>query len=124
MPGGPIRFVTLSFQIRGALSKEQLRKILLTSAQDILETAQGIPDLDTCLYEPPFGINSLDVVLFVYDRDGGNIYDPWITVANLSQGILQYKVKEQGSNLLKVKEQYTETYEQAVQALKEESRLQ
>ncbi|MDP1835152.1 MAG: hypothetical protein Q8K75_04400 [Chlamydiales bacterium] len=121
MPGGPIRFITLSFQIRGGLSKEHLRKILLSSAQDILETAQEVPYLDACLYEPPFGIQSLDVVLFVYDRDGGNIYDPWITVANLSQGILQYKVKEQGSNFLKIKEGLTETYEEALKAIEEEN---
>ncbi|MDP1835150.1 MAG: hypothetical protein Q8K75_04390 [Chlamydiales bacterium] len=122
MPGGPIRFITLSFQVRGALSKQNLRRMLVTSAQDILKIANEIPDLDSCLHNPPFGIKSLDILLFVYDVNGRDTYDPDISSARLSDGIVEF-ITDAPNCYLKVQNQYTETYEEALKAIEEEDGL-
>ena len=48
MPSGDIKYLELEFQIRGPLTKQELRKILIDSAHDFLTDINT--DLELCSY--------------------------------------------------------------------------
>lgn len=116
---GPMQSITLSFKVKGILSKEQVRKILVTSAQRVLELAKEVPDLEECLAEPPFGIKNFHIILFMTNSDGTYLQDPCISVGRLSDGLIMYKTYDPEFKSPKTKNCYEETYEEALQALEE-----
>ena len=59
MPGGPIQEVTLCFDTKYPYSQEQLRDLLVKSAQSLLDQVNDNKEIQEFLNEKPFTIKML-----------------------------------------------------------------
>lgn len=124
MPGGDIKYLELEFQIHGPLSKQELRKILTNSAHDFLTDINA--DLELCSYlkNNHMAIKDIGIRLFLIDSTGLGLYEPHITIASISKGELEYEIMAlKYDTVIKMEIPYiksvsTETYEEAINALK------
>ena len=116
MPGGPIQEVTLCFDTKKQLSRKELRTLLVKSAQELLNQIIKNNDIQPFLINPPFTINNVEIIIYNNDRNGREVYDPEISTARISHGILTYRTVDP-SDTLKFKNQFKETYHESLKAL-------
>ncbi len=119
MPGGPLRSIGFSFQVDGPLSKNEIRKIIVGCADELILQAKKF-DIDPYLYEPPFGFNQVQINLFLRSKKG-EIYHPEIRVAGIGDGVLDYNTYDPNEKYPREVEITKETYEEAVALLKQEA---
>ncbi len=114
MPGGPIRKLNLSFQAKGPLSKDALRKLLILSARELVTLVTDNQEMQQYLYDPPFTIKNVQLIIYVYDKHGYDLFDPDIACAQLLKNVLSYATVD-SSNIMGYKHEFVETYEEALQ---------
>lgn len=123
MPSGVVKLLGLDFQIKGPLSREELRKILIASAHDFLKLINDDPELKYYLSRSPFTIENVDLTLFIVDVDGRGLRDPHIGIASIKRGCLGYDVlvseynKDLKMEIPKYKEEMEESYQEALKLL-------
>jgi hypothetical protein len=118
MPGGPIQEVTLCFDTKCPNTKEQLRQLLLKTAQELLDQINNNKELQEFIKEPPFTIKNVQIIIYNHDENGGTLYDPQILTAQISQTTLTYRTIESQDNF-KLKNEFIETYENALKMINE-----
>jgi len=111
--GGPITQFSLSFDIRAPLSREELRKILIYSSKDFLLIVNSEKEVQPYLVPKPFMLENIEIIIFNHDINGRTVFDPLITVAKVSNGILSFR-SEDPEKEYTVKNYYKETYEEAL----------
>ena len=111
--GGPITQFSLSFNIRAPLSREDLRKILINSSKDFLSIVNSEKEVQPYLVPKPFKLENIKIIIFNYDKTGRDVFDPLITVAKISDGILSFRSMDPEKEYT-VKNYYNETYEEAL----------
>lgn len=116
MPGGPIKEVTLCFDTKYPYTKEQLRELLIKSSAELLRQMNENKEIQEFLKERPFAINNVEIVIYNHDENGFGLKDPEISVANISQGKLNYSTINPEDSF-KYKNEYEENYEEALKAL-------
>ena len=116
MPGGPIQEVTLCFDTKSPYTKEQLRELLVKSAQELLNQVNENNDIQEFLKERPFTIKNVEILIYNNDRNGLEIFDPEISISRFSQGKLIYRTTDE-NDIFKYKNQFEETYEEALKAI-------
>ncbi len=119
MPGGPIRSIGFSFQVKGPLSKSEIRRMIVGCANELIDQAHYYA-LDEFLYQPPFGSGQVQINLFLASRTG-EIDHPDIAVAGLVEGVITYKTFDHTETRTRKVEYTNETYEEAVALLKQEA---
>ena len=113
MPEGVVKELGLSFQIQGPLIKEEIRKILITSAKDFLQIVNSDEAVRPYLTKYPFEIKNVEITLFLVDSQGIGLDDPYIGVAGLSRGELDYQILVT-THIPKIKCESVESYEEAL----------
>ncbi|MEI8366168.1 MAG: hypothetical protein WCF65_07090 [Parachlamydiaceae bacterium] len=88
-----VNVIGLSFQIRGPLSQEILRKILVGCVEEFLVSINANEQLRPFLKNYPFTPHEIEIEIFVVDDTGKKIYDPEIGVATAKHGGLRYHTK-------------------------------
>jgi hypothetical protein len=116
MPGGPIQELTLCFDTKNPFTKDQLRRMLINSAQELLNQMNENKEIQQFIKEPPFTIKNVQIIIYNSAKDGREVYDPGISTVEVSHGVLTYQTVD-SSDTFKYKNTYTETYEEAVKAL-------
>ena len=116
MPGGPIQELTLCFDTCNQLTKEKLRKLLMNSAQELLNQINENKDIQEFLIKRPFTIKDVEIIIYNHDKNGEGVRDPEISTARISQGILIYRTIDPKDNF-KFKNEFEETYEEALKFL-------
>ncbi len=64
----------------------------------------------------PFTIENIQIIIYNHDKNGREVYDPEISTAEISQGILSYQTAD-SNDTFKYKNEFTETYEEALKAI-------
>lgn len=119
MPGGIIEKFNLSFDVRGPLTKECLRKYLIECADEMLVLIQRNEKIQQYLKKTPADINYIHIIIFVSDEtERDEVYDPWFASAQISHGRLYYKTIDK-ENTYKYKHRFEESYEEALEELKQ-----
>lgn len=113
MPGGPIQEVTLCFDTKYSHTKEELRALLIQSAEELLNQVQEDKEIHQFLKNPPFTIRNVEIIIYNNDKGGFDVFDPDISVARISQGKLIYRTTDI-NDPLKYKNEYEESYEEAI----------
>ena len=113
MPGGPIRKLNLCFVTKYPHTQEQLRALLIKSGQELLNQVNENDDIQEFLYERPFTIRNIQMIIYNHDENGRTVYDPEISNAQILQGIFTYRSIDP-QDTFKLKNQFTETYEEAL----------
>jgi hypothetical protein len=116
MPGGPIQELTLCFNTKSPFTKEQLRELLIKSAQELLKQVNENNEIQEFLKERPFILKNVQIIIYNSDKNGREVYDPGISTAEISKGILTYQTVDL-SDTFKYKNEYEESYEEALKAL-------
>ncbi len=116
MPGGPIQEVTLCFNTKLPYTKSQLRESLIKSAQELLKQVNDNNEIQEFLKERPFNLKNVQVIIYNSEKDGREVFDPGISTSEISRGILTYQTVD-ASDTFKYKQEFSETYEEALKAL-------
>jgi hypothetical protein len=116
MPGGPIKKLTLCFDTKDILTKNDLRKLLIHSSQELLDQINANQDIQQFLIKQPFTIKDVQIIIYNHNKEGRGAYDPEILTAEISQGCLTYRTIESRS-CFKLKNQFEESYEEALKAM-------
>ena len=118
MPGGPIRELTLSFSSNKLFLKEELRKILISAAHEMVQLVNNNKEIQQYLFQALFTEKNVQIIIFNHDANGRGVFDPEIAVAEISKGTLAYAT-EDSQNTFGYKNEFTETYEEALRAINE-----
>jgi hypothetical protein len=116
MPGGSIQGLTLCFNTKSPYTKEQLRELLIKSAQELLKQVNENNEIQEFLKECPFKVKNVQIIIYNSDKDGQEVYNPEISTAEISQGTLIYQTVD-FADTFKYKNEIEETYEEALKAL-------
>lgn len=119
MPNGVVKKIGISFQSVGSLTKEQGRKILLETAQELLLATNSNVQLRPYLKNYPFTCENVEVAIYVVDKKGYSVFDPDIEVFSIRNGILNYKTVDRNSDLYKSKT--SETFDEALKICRDTS---
>lgn len=118
MPGGPIQEVTLCFDTKFPYTKEQLRQLLIKSSEELLRQVNQNKEIQEFLKVKPFTIKNVEIVIYNHDEKGFGLKDPQISVANISQGTLNYSTIDPEDSY-KYKNEFEESYEEALKLIKQ-----
>ena len=113
MPGGPIQKLALCFHTKSPLAKEKLRELLLKAAQELLGQVNKNKEIQEFIKEHPFTIKNVQIIIYNSDKSGREVFDPEISTAEISQGILTYQTVD-AADIFKYKQEFTETYDEAL----------
>ena len=119
MPSGIIRDIDLFFDTRAAYTKEELRKLFISLAQEMVNQVQLHPEIEPFLKKAPFGIENTHIIIYNYDSKGRNLQDPQISTADISEGIITYRTTDPEDHY-RFKNRIKETYEEALQELQKD----
>lgn len=118
MPNGNVKNFFLDFEVRGPFTKKSLRRILIDSANKLLVQINNNEKVQQFLVKKPFAIEDVQITIFNNSINGGEVYNPEISTAEIYDGILSYNFVE-GINEFDYINTYQETYEEALKKLLE-----
>ncbi|CDZ81073.1 hypothetical protein BN1013_01601 [Candidatus Rubidus massiliensis] len=120
IPEGIIKKFTLSFQMKGILTKEECRKLLIAMGADFLQLINNNKEVRPYLYKYPFEAKDININLFIRDEKGNYVEHPNINVADLFLGNLSYETQhyDQVKDSLKTISKEQESYEEALKIVK------
>jgi hypothetical protein len=113
MPGGVLRRVGLEFHVCGPRTKAELRGLLLSILSEILNAVNGSEQVHGYMVRYPFGVENIEINLFILDSQGNRLDDPDIGIASIYKGNLEYQTLLSGE-VRSVKTQSIESYDDAV----------
>jgi hypothetical protein len=116
MPGGPVQELSLCFNTKYPYNKEQLRELLIKSANELLNQVNANEEIQKFLRERPFTIKNIQIIIYNHDKEGREVYEPGISTAQISDGDLTYRTVGP-SDIFKFKQQFEESYEAAQKSL-------
>ena len=108
----------LSFQIRGSLSKERLRIIIIDCVEEFLTLINANEQLRPHLKNYPFTTKEIEIEIFVVDATGRNVYDPEIMLASSYSGKIWYETVDKDAKF-GYKTSTSEDYETALKIVRE-----
>jgi hypothetical protein len=73
-------------------------------------------EIQNFLKERPFTIKNIQIIIYNHDKEGREVNDPGIATAQISEGILTYRTVD-STDTFKFKQQFEESYEEALKAL-------
>ncbi len=118
MPGNAVKQLTLCFDTQEQYTKEQLRELLIKSAQILLHQITINETIQKYLVTTPATIDNVDIIIYNTDKNGIVGVDPIIATAGILNGQLTYKTKDP-DDIFKYKNRFNETYQEALKALEE-----
>ncbi len=116
MPGGPILEITLCFQTKCAHTQDQLRELLIKSAQELVNQVNNNEEIQQFLTEPPFSLKNVQIIIFNHDASGRELYDPYLCGGEISNEELKYRSVDI-NDTFKYNHEYKESYEEALNLL-------
>jgi hypothetical protein len=119
MPEGVVKLLGLDFQIRGPLPKEEIRKLLIELNKEFIALVNSDENVRSHLEHYPFEIRNIEITLFFIDSHGHELDDPYIGIAGISRGRIDYQTIITNNGVPSVKNEFVESYEEALEALKE-----
>lgn len=121
MPGGPIQGMTLCFDSKSEFDQEQLRELIIKSAQELLKEVNDNDEIQPYLKKRPFTIKNIQIIIYNHDNKGMEIFDPGIAVAQISQGNLSFATVDP-QDTFNYKNEYEESYEEALNAINNDAK--
>ena len=116
MPGGNLKEFTLCFDAKKYLNKEELRILLIGCVREMLQQVNISEKIRPAMTVYPFTEKNICIIIYNFDPNKNEIYDPGIITARSSDGILEYKTIE-AKNRYAVKNRFIETYQEALNTI-------
>lgn len=112
-----INLLCLSFDCRKKVLKEDASSMLIAISQFFLEKINENEEIRPYLCNYPFGIDNVEIDIFFYDKNGGDLSDPYIASAVCSEGTMIYSTSDPKISNEILNKDYLETYEEAIKKL-------
>ncbi len=93
-----------------------MRELLIKSSAELLRLVNENKEIQKFLKGGPFTIKNIEIIIYNHDENGFHLKDPQISVSNISQGQLSYSTIDPEDSF-KYKNEYEESYEEALKAL-------
>ena len=106
----------ICFDTKYPHTKEQLRELLIKTAQELLDQVNENKEIQKFIKEPPFTIKNIQIIIYNHDKDGREVYDPDISGAQIAQGVLTFRTVDK-SDTFRFKDQFEESYDEALKAM-------
>ncbi len=87
---GVINHETLTFHVNKIINRNEGVEIIYEIVSRYLYHIHSNRDLQFYLKEHPFSVNSINVMLFVYDEQGYDVFHPNLESISLDNGVLAY----------------------------------
>jgi hypothetical protein len=100
------------FQLFRIVSKEEGRRILVDSTEELLKNINSNPAFLPHLKPSPFTAKNVEVVIFIYNENNGTVYYPDLTELSMMEGQIEYAT-EVPDNKYRYYTVEKETYEEA-----------
>jgi hypothetical protein len=113
-----VNTIGLHFQIRGPITKERLREMLVDSVEEFLTSINANEEIRPFLKNYPFTEKEIDIVIFIVDGLGIHVYDPDPAVAAAAHGKICYYTEDK-NNEFGYKQKIKEDYQTALQIVRE-----
>ncbi|CDZ81074.1 hypothetical protein BN1013_01602 [Candidatus Rubidus massiliensis] len=94
IPEGVVKEFMLSFEVKGILTKEECRKLLIAMGTDFLNFVNSNQEVRPYLYKYPFEPKDICITLFFRDQNDNFVDYPYISVASYRYGDLTYKTQK------------------------------
>lgn len=94
MPNNVVEKLTLSFNARIKLTKQEAKNILSTIANRLIFEANNNPLVFSQMKDSPFTVNNVSINIFFYDANGRRVFFPDFAVVDLSDGIYTFRTKD------------------------------
>jgi len=114
MPSGIVNLLGLHFQTQRTLTKEEARKILVDSAQYLLNSINNNQEIRPYLKVYPFTLDNVDITIFINNSAGYPVEDSGIGIASIRDGKLEYNILSTVDNIPVFKNTSIESYEDAL----------
>jgi hypothetical protein len=118
MAGG-VNLIGLSFRVTGPLTKEELRVIYVDSVEMFLYELNGNEEIRPFLKKYPYTIDGVDNTIFVFDKNGGKLFYPNISIVGTVRGMVKYITNDK-ENQYKYKTEEKESYGEALKLVRED----
>ncbi len=117
MPGGEVRLLGFHSHIKGPLSREHIRKILINSAQDFLDFVNSNDSIKPYLKNYPFEIKNIEIIIIITNSKGIGLDDPYIGIAEIFREKIVYQ-NLITTDIPSIKSEFEESYEEALKICK------
>lgn len=114
---GKETLIGIDFRIYHPLAIKEARKMILDSVKILLENINNNENLKNHLVETPFPRNRVDITIYI-SKNHEEVLDPEITLVSFYKDKVVYRTLDPEDSF-KYKSRITETYEEALQKLKE-----
>lgn len=118
---GKESMIGIEFQIKRSLSFNEARKMIIESANLLLNNINSDKYLSSYLSEVPFTQKNIEITIYISGKNHERIFDPDITLVSFDNGKITFKTLDPEDHY-KYKSRIVETYEEALQKLKDENR--
>jgi len=118
MPGGTVQKLTLCFQSKTLLTRNQLRVLLIECGEELLQQINSNKHIQRFLVKRPFTIKEVTIVIYNKDKEGNTPYDPLIVTADISGGILTFCTQD-SQDKWGYKNEFEESYEEALEIIQQ-----
>ncbi len=118
MPGGIVKLLGLDFQVKGPLSKIEIRRLLISLSDEFLFCINDDLELRPYLEQYPFTIQNVEIDLFLVDSNRRDLNHPYIGIAGISKGKLDYLTLTR-TDIPEIVSENIELYEDALECIKD-----
>jgi len=110
---------SVSLRLDRVLSKDEARVLIVEIVELFLHNINENQNVSHFLYNNPFTYKNFEFRVFIYDKDGSDIFDPYIGLVSLTpRGTVSYVTYKAGSSVSReswLEEPYEEAYRIATQ---------
>jgi hypothetical protein len=117
-------WVMLAFEIRRPLDRDQARIIIMDCAEELLTAFNTNKKIRPFLKDYPFSPKNIDLQLFISQKDGGDIYDPDISVVSIYESNEVKFMTVDPHRRFGYKNQFTENYQDALKIVKKAKQIE
>lgn len=112
IPNGKLKYLGFSLQVEGPLPKDEIRKRIVTYADEFFKDLSTNKTIESVLLQYPMSIDTIRVEFHMIDKTNAGLRYPHITFADLHWGVITYTSFIKGGSILDAA-QSSETLEEA-----------
>jgi len=118
MPRGNVNEIGLCFQTKTLLTKNQLRFLLIQCGEELIRQINSNQPFQKFLNKRPFTMKEARIIIYNKDKNGDQPFDPLITNAEISGGVLTYLTQDPKKKST-YKNEFEESYEEALEIIQQ-----
>ncbi|CDR34241.1 hypothetical protein [Criblamydia sequanensis] len=114
-----VKKLSMEFQHKGILNKNELRKLLIELTDLFLEEINNNEEIRPYLENYPFTPKNIDITIYIRDSQNQRVFYPNLCVASSLYGKLLFHTNDEANPIAPFYTTEEETYEEALEKLKQ-----